>query len=504
VSPSVRTADADASWPREDGGWASPGRRASIGNGIAIPVALTTAVVSGYAIPGLPYDASTGVLAAGFLAAGGVLVAAVGGAASRYMTRTYWWCVIVTLAVVVLSTWYASGHGPQEPWWTIHRDGFGGDDQNVFVNRVLPYVGALGALDLDGRVTNAPLFWAVNVWIQRATVALQGRPCVVPSVALNVAFGGLTAALSVGTAFFLAPEGARARSALWARRFVLTCPWLVASSAIFIRDVWIYFACSIALFAGARLRSASVLARVAAFALLGPPLTYAIRYLRGEMMLPFVALLAMAAFAPYLARWTVLGSVAVLAIALGVIGARSSVDGVTALATDRAVRYQEKYLSRAGSGTRTKGTVSGIVSGSLAVRGTVQTAWLPVAPLPKVEAPGGSTYAAAMQAMPFWTVACLVVLWRCARTAGIQSLGPAAVLAWCGALLVAVGFTSGESRHFFAAIPGIVMAVGLGLGGMEDAGARRIARRAVRVTGYVAFASFVFTLVFFGPRVLFG
>jgi hypothetical protein len=465
-----------------------------------VAFALLLAFVSGHLVPGLRYRAATGFCITGLVAAGGVLVGAVTGAAARDARRVYWRFTAACFALLVAATWYASMHGPRAAWWIVERSDFG-DDQFVYEQAVLPYVGLGRSLELDERVTNAPLFWLVNVWVQRVAVWLDGEPCIALSLALNVVAGAIAAALSVGAAFFFARDESRREAVRWARRLCLACPWLLASSVMFLRDVWLYAVVAAVLFVGARLHDASPWPRIATAAVATPPLAVGVHHLRREMVLPFVALLLLAVFARHLSRARAMIAAAAV-VGLGVLGAGSAFVGVAEIATARATQYQEMYLaSAASSGGRNQGTVSSLVGGSLVTRAVVQTAWLPVFPLPKVSAFRGSAYDAARQSMPLWVIACLASLWHVRRRLHAVAVP---LLAWCAALAVAVGVTSGEARHFYAVVPAVVIAVALSLAGAGRVVAARGARRATRAAAWALVGSIAFTLLFFGPGVLLG
>jgi len=361
-------------------------------------------------------------------------------------------CALAFVAAAMVASLYGSG----EPVWLISRFA-PRDDYVVYSEHIIPAVPEPG-LGIGDATTNAPLFWFTNVLLQRFALDLAKETDPISGIQLNMVIGAVVAfliALTVSSAVPAIERSADLRRTLAST--VVSCPWLVASSIIFIRDIWVYAVFAGLLFVIVRTRSAGATRRVSALALATLASCGLMLLLRGEMI-PIAAALGLAGMVgarqgKRANRRQVVGLVALAALGMGSFFA---FDGL-----ERASIYSDWAKEDVEVGL-----LVGLMGDSLIVRAVIQAIWAPVNPLPRVLVSPGAVYHLAKTLMPIWTIALLLTTYRVhlhnsiatdRGSAQSWARGDRLLIGWILLTMVAVGATSGETRHTYVVIPAVVL-----------------------------------------------
>jgi len=456
-------------------------------------------MTSGFAVPGMGYAPGDAMIAFILFTCGLALAWALGGAEGGLALRTYSIFVVVCNVALVLATMVAFQYGTDEPVWLVSRY-VPRDDSVVFLEHVLPFV-TEGSVSLGDATTNAPLFWLANIRLQQLAIAWTGGTQPIDGLSLNIVLGGVVAAVVVVTAATAGSQAVSGRSLK--RTLVLisvTCPWLIASSIIFIRDIWVYAVFSALLLAVVRLRGEVGASRIVWLTVATAAACAATALLRLEMV-PIAAALGLVGFVGHrwpLPRWR-RGAV----IGIGVLVASVAAVAMLPEALERAQIYRDWGREEAEHGT-----LVGFLGESLLLRTVVQTAWAPINPLPRVLISPGAVYHLAKTLMPLWTIAVVLTVRReCRRSrSGIGCMSIAtdhgrytALLLWVVATVLAVGATSGETRHTYVVVPAVVALAGAALRRCEEGQGPNSWMRSVGVALAFGAACLVMNLVVFGP-----
>jgi hypothetical protein len=473
-----------------------PRLSSAVRTSIFLHVGLAVALTAHLFIPGQAHDPLVGIYS-GLVYIGFAFV--VWAAARRHFAAvsvTYAQFYILAAVIGVAAAWYATGYGDENPLWTMSRLRIReADDIKIFDGSVLPWI-RRGATLTDPE-TNAPLFWYVNVRIQEL-FPWSGGSSVYASIATNLAVGAACAALSVAAARELIPqEEARAgTAAVWAHRVTVWCPWLLAASAMFLRDIWIYFLIALGLYAGLAVRKASLAKKVLAGLTVIPMLAVGGYLLRQQMAVVCAGVYVAGAFSEMKLRRAVLLGACAVAVALAV-GLQLPTAGRDVL--EQAAQYAEWGAEGVGGGT-----IPRLIGDSLLKRGLFYTAWMPVSPLPRIVIDPWSLYSPGKTLTAVWIVAVMAVALGARR--GVRQkmdvFGPV-LGAWVLVVTVAVAFTSGETRHFYVVIPVVIACAAASVArAARTSIATSPFRRFLSVGGAVLLVSVVLSVAVFGPASL--
>ena len=470
--------------------------------------------LAGYLLPTQDYSfLDFGWILTAFFLLGLAVVALAGGRTRVLMTTVYGAYAVLACAAMVGATWNASRIGTSSPLWVIDRFA-PRDDFNLFEYYIYPYIGARDLSLLEGQ-SNAPLHWYANVQLQNLMVMATGVPKPWAGMALNVVIGSLTAAFVIGSVERSLPkDGGRGLRGRHFAFLVLSCPWPIAASVIAIREVWVYLAFAVALYVGMVVRRSALPTRVGAtFATLlvvGPT----VYLLRSEMVGIWMLLLLLAVFET---RDVPTGQTTWYVIRFGLLA--FFVAGTYTLVSREALeseilRHAVHYSSGAELGVGEQGLVLSIAKQGLFIRGLVETLWLWFQPLPKIPSNPGSLYTLALTITPFWTFACVALVWlgpRSRDAGSVQVSAPVELggvpvrrrfalhVLWLVGLTASIGFTSCETRHLYVAVPLLCVIVANALDRRYDPSALRLAQlRAFAAVIAAIGACVVFTLLVFG------
>jgi hypothetical protein len=450
----------------------------------------------------------------GLYGLGFAVVTAVAGRSRAIMAATFGIYAAVMAVVLLGAAWYAANTGVTQPVCLVNGCAPINDDFKLWTFYIYPHIGTRD-LELFPGESNAPLHWFANVKLQDLIVAVTGEPAQLAGLVLNGVVGSMTAAFTVGAIDrSLSPSaghGLRTKNLLL---IVLACPWAAVASVLAIREIWVYCVFAAGLYLAFVVRDwpirRKVVGLLAGVAILGP----ACFLLRWEMLGVWSLLLLLTAFVADdgerrpLSRYIAFGVMAGVALlAYNLVAAESVQSGIL----QRAQQYSaDANSSELAPGDQ--GMITGITRQGIVVRGIVETLWIWLQPLPKIALQAGSVYALGKVATPFWTLACLILAGSKPSGAIVQgSAAQAAAVAttvvrrfpfhliWLFVLTGVVGFTSGETRHLYAAVPLVCVLVANAVHARHDAYSLAVAQRRAAVTTTVALlACVVFTLGLFG------
>jgi hypothetical protein len=465
--------------------------------------------ISGFGVPDLDFSLTDSAVFIGLYAIGAAIVGAIGGRQRLRLLSVYSTYTMLASAAFVAATIYGSSYGSSSPVFLIDRFR-PRDDHNLFVTAIHPSIGSRLVSLFEGQ-TNAPLHWYVNVRVHELIIDLTGRPQMMVGNGLNIVVGSITAALLVGAIGLSIRPSRRGRfPAGIPIAFVLGCPWLLASSIIAIREVWVYALFAAAFYGGLMFARLGLVVRLVALGALAAGCGTACYLLRGEMM-PLIVVLVLLAGTTVQDRplvgaaqtTLVVGIVAVAAVAIAPLVTLRK-DSVSATMEARSMEYHELAGSReAGE----KGTVDAIIGTGFAARRIVNAVWMPFKPLPKVAFFPGSTYQLGKLLTPGWLLACIGVVWTLARRAegdeppeGTSVQRYRWLILWMAAMTVLIGLTSAEVRHFYAQLP-VACALMSDIFQTRTTGPQEVAivwRKGVLFGVTILVLSGLFTLVAFG------
>lgn len=482
---------------------ASHSVRATILGACALPM-------MGTLVPQIHYDLRIAIAFLALFAAGAIALNLLAGARRRTMVWAYGTFVTLAAITCVFATNYAAHYGLLSPIWLIDRFATNPlrDDARVWELAIRPAIGKPD-VHLMTWTTNAPLHWYANVRLQEVMVAFTGREVPLAMIAINIVMGGLAAGFIVGAIDATFPESnveePKVRNRAY--RLAFTCPWLLASSVIAIREIWVHAVFAAALFFGFAYRRRRGMSKDAAMVIVAAVLAFACYLLRPEMAAIVVASLLIASYGtpegdrrPRWVRVAAFGAVAVIWM---------TVRQFTVLdeASDAFLRRSAQYAVASNAsdvGVYDRGIVKAVAGGQGALWYLVQLAWLWIKPLPKVHLVRGSLYAAGMLCNAIW------IVWMAYYVVRIRRLATGSTRPrthpnfrllswWIGVFTVLVALTSGEVRHIYNALPAIIVIAANVIGECgSDLHLRRVARSARVVMAGIVLGCIVITFAVWG------
>jgi hypothetical protein len=448
------------------------------GEKIAVHTLLAGAVClpsAGLLLPESPFELAAAAIALALFLGGALLVILLGGRHRWAMLNTFSLFVIVASAAFLAAGIAGKPFGTFDAAWVLERK-WERDDIRLFEEYIVPSLSSNPVSPIGGP-TNAPLFWAFNVNLQWASRELGGAIAPALGGLSNIITGALAAAFVVGAiAMGSQTPAARDEAIATAKTLALTCPWLVVSSFIFIRDVWLYALFGFALFAGVWQGNGSPIRKWLWHLGIGATVYGLCLMLRPEMAVLCASLVFVADALVTVdtdsirLRQALLVAAALLALANA---SEAIQEKVLQPMKERAETYGDNAASQGDfEGNTDRGTVSSLIGQSLAARSFVQTLWLPLQPLPKVQLRIGSAYSLGKILMPIWTVACALALLLSRKAYLLEGKNrsrpkgpfePRLVWAagWIAVVALAVGSTSAETRHFYIVIPLFIWVVSI-------------------------------------------
>lgn len=469
----------------------------------------------GFIIPGAEYDLAYVPVILALYVTGLVILRVTGGRAlAPILLDAYIKAILAVSIVLVLGCWWALQYGDYSPAYLIDRFKPTGDDNRIFEHFILPVIGDSSVSLLDGE-TNAPLHWWAIVRLENVFVDLGGRPFPLGANLLNVCIGSMTTAYSVG-ACHLALLRRRPDLTQLVSRMVRYCPWLLAASALAIREIWAHCVFAAVIFFGFRARELAGGRRWLLLVVVMPAAAMAMYLLRPDMLPILLPLGPLCAWAPVgqprpskLSRQARLGLVAAVVLLIGGLLMLPPVQElIVNEVQQRALKYIEFTANEQGTDDSNQNTLVGLFGDNIVLRGVIESAWIWEQPLPKVVIKPGSLYVLGRQLLPVWLLALLYgVLPLIRRRHEMRQWWQTWrwLLVAVVATTILVGFTSGEGRHVFSMIPVIcVLFAGvLASAQPDDPALVRVPATAVHAALVILGVSALFTLAIFGPSVLF-